>query len=51
MYDESGEIWSTFGVNSQPSFVFIDAQGNAETRFGAMGEDSISERLDALLAS
>ena len=51
MFDDDLEIWREHGVNSQPAFVFIDAQGNAETIVSSMGEDSLSERLDALVAT
>ena len=48
-FDGDGSIWAEFGVVSQPSFAFIDAAGNAEVEFGRQGEDSLTERLDALL--
>lgn len=51
IYDESGDIWMEFGVRSQPAFVFIGVDGEAELVFGAQGEDSIGQRLDALLAA
>jgi hypothetical protein len=44
-------VWETFGVRSQPSFVFIDAEGNAERIFGGLGQEGIAQRLDLLLAA
>lgn len=48
-FDEDGSVWAEFGVVSQPSFAFIDAEGNTEVEFGRQGEDSLTERLDDLL--
>ena len=51
VFDDELEIWREHGVNSQPAFVFIDADGNAETIVSRMGEDGLTERLDALIAA
>ena len=51
VFDDELEIWREYGVNSQPAFVFIDADGNAETVVSSMGEDRLAERLDALVAA
>ncbi len=51
VYDETGDIWQTFGVISQPTFVFITADGETEVVFGGQGESSLRERLDGLLAA
>lgn len=47
--DVEGEIWSDFGIVSQPSWVFIDAEGNAETVLGRLGEEKLTERIEALV--
>ncbi|SDS76236.1 Thiol-disulfide isomerase or thioredoxin [Paraoerskovia marina] len=39
--DADGSIWTGFGVVSQPSFVFVDADGEMETVVGAMGLESL----------
>jgi hypothetical protein len=48
--DESGEIWASFDVRSQPAFVFIDDDGTVDGT-GSLSEDSVIERLDALIDS
>lgn len=48
--DESGEIWATFDVRSQPAFVFIDDDGTIADESGSLSEDGLIERLDALVA-
>ncbi len=47
--DASGEIWSAFGVVSQPAFAFIDADGNAEVVNGALSGEELESRARALL--
>ena len=49
-YDDTGQVWSAFGVFSQPAFAFIDAEGNAEVVPRGLGEEGITERLEAILA-
>lgn len=49
--DDSGDIWSGYGVAAQPSFAFIDDEGNVEVHVGALGEDGLTERIEALLAA
>ena len=46
--DETGSIWANFKIVSQPSFIFLDASGEAETHLGALGLDGLSERLERL---
>ena len=50
IFDDSLSLWSEFGVTSQPAFVFIDADGNAETIISGMGEAGLSRFLDELVA-
>ncbi len=47
--DTDGEIWSTFGVISQPAFAFIDEAGNARVVNGAMGGDDFEQAARDLL--
>lgn len=49
--DETGEIWATFDVRSQPAFVFIDDDGTIADGTGSLSEAGIIERLDALIDS
>ncbi len=48
--DESGEIWATFDVRSQPAFVFIDDDGTIVDGTGSLSEEGLTERLDELVA-
>lgn len=49
--DSTGEIWRAYEVTSQPSFYFINDNGEATGFLGAMGVDGMSERIDILLQS
>ena len=49
--DPDGSLWSTLGVRGQPSFAFINDDGNIETHRGRLGEATLTERIEALLAS
>ncbi len=49
--DEDSEIWTTFGVTSQPAFVFINDDGATETLISALGVDGLTERIEALAAA
>lgn len=46
--DANGEVWRQFGVTYQPTFVFLDAEGNSTTT-GALGEASLQQKIDELL--
>lgn len=48
--DASGDLWKQFGVSSQPSFVFVDAAGNATRVTGSLDADQLTKRISALLA-
>lgn len=47
--DADGEIWSTYGVVSQPSFAFIDAKGNVETFSGSLTGEQLESQARSLL--
>lgn len=49
--DETGDLWRTVGVTSQPSFAFINDDGTIETHRGALGLSALSDRVEALKAS
>lgn len=48
-FDDNGSVWREYGVVSQPSFAFVDADGNVEVEYGRHGVDELTARLDALL--
>ena len=49
--DDDGSVWADFGVATQPAFAFVAADGSYEVEIGQQGEDSLAERLDALLGA
>ena len=49
--DEGGEIWSEFGVPTQPAFAFIDDDGSVQLVIGRQGQQSLSEVAERLIAS
>lgn len=48
--DEDGSLWANYEIVTQPSFAFINDDGQISTHVGALGTAGLSERLDALLA-
>ncbi len=48
--DESGELWARFGVSGQPAWVFVDDAGGGERIFGALSDEELQAKLDALEA-
>ncbi len=46
--DPDAEVWSIFGVASQPAFAFISADGSIEVVQGSLDEDAILERAATL---
>ena len=42
------EIWTRYGVGSQPAFVFISDDGSVETVLGALGEDRLASMVEDL---
>ncbi len=46
--DPDAEVWSVFGVASQPAFAFISADGSIEVVQGVLEEDAIFERAATL---
>lgn len=47
--DTSGTLWASFGVTSQPAWIFIDADGGTELHLGGLGEAGLTERIEALI--
>lgn len=48
--DVDGSLWSSLGVASQPSFVLVDADGNAERVTGSLDEEQLRQAVKALVA-
>ena len=46
--DPDAEVWSVFGVASQPAFAFISSDGSIEIVQGSIGEEEILERAATL---
>ena len=46
--DADGSIFASFGVASQPAWVFQDAEGNREVVAGSLDPAEVAERFDAL---
>lgn len=49
--DETGGIWDQMGVVSQPSFIFLDANGASTSHLGGLGVSGLTERLDTLTSN
>lgn len=43
--DDPGELWDEYGITSQPSMVFVAADGSWERRTGALGPQGLLERV------
>ena len=48
LVDDDGSLFAHFGVPAQPAFVFVGADGSVDGMLGSMGDDELSERLEAL---
>ena len=49
--DETGELWTSFGVFGQPAWVFVDDTGAHDVYQSALPEDELERVLDELIAS
>lgn len=49
--DVSNGLWKAFDITAQPSFVFINDDGNIRRNVGSLTPEEISAELDLLLAS
>jgi hypothetical protein len=47
IYDADFAVWAEFEVRSQPTFVFVAADGT-RTRFGSMNESDIADQIAQL---
>lgn len=46
--DPSGQVWSTFGITAQPSYVFINDDGEIARQVGALPDDEFLAVLERL---
>ncbi|MBT8208297.1 MAG: hypothetical protein KJO18_08495 [Acidimicrobiia bacterium] len=46
--DDDGTLWSSYGITTQPSFIFMDDSGDMTTHVGALGLEGLSDQLSAL---
>ncbi len=46
--DDPGALWDEFAISSQPSMVFVAADGTWERRTGALGNTRLLERVKAM---
>jgi hypothetical protein len=51
LVDDDGAIWGRFGVAYQPAWAFIDRAGGVEVVAGAIPDDELDARLEALAGS
>ena len=46
--DDPGSVWTDNEVVSQPSWIFVSANGSHELHTGGLGPQRLAERLEAL---
>ncbi|MGI9605485.1 MAG: TlpA family protein disulfide reductase [Acidimicrobiales bacterium] len=44
----AGEVWVEYGVVSQPTMIFVAADGSTEAHTGGLGPQGLLERVEAL---
>ncbi len=49
--DASGEVWSTFGITGQPSYVFVNDDGAISRHVGALPPEAFAAVLEDLTAN
>jgi len=47
--DDAGDIWSFYGIFTQPSFAFINDDGEVQVFLGAMGQEGLSRLIEEAL--
>jgi thiol-disulfide isomerase/thioredoxin len=48
--DDKGVVWTKLGVSAQSTFVFMKPDGSTEKASGPLGENSLTEHVQKLLA-
>jgi hypothetical protein len=51
IFDSDGKIWVSYGIATQPAWIFIDSSGNTERIFGALGKAGLDSRVQDLLSN
>ncbi len=46
--EDPGSVWANYKVTSQPTMVFVSADGSTEVHTGGLGPQGLLERLKAL---
>ena len=49
--DERSTVWSLFGVSAQPSFVFINDNGEIARQIGALPDGTLDDVLEQLAST
>ncbi|MCP5025354.1 MAG: hypothetical protein GY929_03640 [Actinomycetia bacterium] len=49
--DTEGLVWLGFEVISQPSWAFVNDDGEVEVVVGALGYDALRERIESLASA
>lgn len=48
VFDDPGSVWVEHGVVSQPTMVFVAADGTVDVHTGGLGPQGLLERVKAL---
>lgn len=49
--DTSGSLWAAFGVAAQPSYIFINDNGDIRRHIGGLQPDEFEAQLQLLIES
>lgn len=49
--DDTGDVWMSYDVVSQPAVVFLNDDGTFTTHVGAIGVEGLTAGIEELLAS
>jgi len=47
--DEEQSVWASYDVRTQPAFTFINDSGEVKTIVSRLGEERLTEEIEALL--
>lgn len=51
VFSDPGEFWVEYQVLSQPTTIFVHADGTIETHTGGLGPQGLLERVQAIASS
>ena len=51
LIDANSVVWQELGIFDQPAFAFINDDGQVDVTVGALGEEELTNRIEALIAS